>query len=542
MRRRLVATVLVVGCCALALALTGAAADDPRGSTYWVVFDNVFGLVEGGDLKVGGVKAGETTAFKLTDDQPYRVAVEIRLTEPGLTGLRRDARCAVRQQSLIGEYYVDCQPGTGEPLPDGGTVPVEQTSSTIPIDLVSNVMRLPYRDRFRLIINELGVGLAGRPDDLSEVIRRAHPGLRETSRTLAILADQNRQIRQFIARSDAVAQKVEPRRRDLSRWAAEASRTASIQASRADSLQAQWERLPVFLAELQPTLAQLDATGRRQIPALEALGDAAPELDRFLTEAEPFADAGRDSNAELSHTAEAGIDALDESREEVAKLRDLAPEAPKLGQPLRQFLQSIDDRQRSTENDPGVAALAPPAPDKTAYRDGRGLTGMEAFWNYVYGQALATNAFDEIGHVLRIVLLRDTRCSPHSSNPTEDDLARCGSFLGPYQPGVENAKGQLGRFDFGPADDDPTEDPEPKAASKRGGARGGEVTGDSGGQPGRPARARPSDRAPPQAGSGSPGQDGSVLDRVLDTVRGRKGPADDGGGDLDPLLDFLLAP
>jgi ABC-type transporter Mla subunit MlaD len=452
----------------------------------------------------------------------------------------------VRQQSLIGEYYVDCQPGTGEPLPEGGTVPVEQTSSTIPIDLVSNVMRLPYRERFRLIINELGVGLAGRPDDLSEVIRRAHPGLRETSRTLAILADQNKEIRRFIARSETVAPAVEPRRRDLSRWAAEASRTASVQASRADSLQAQWERLPVFLAELQPTLAQLDATGRRQIPALEALGDAAPKLDRFLTEAAPFADAGKDSNAELANTAEAGLDALEESREEVAKLRDLAPDAPKLGEPLRQFLQSIDDRERSTEDDPGVAALAPPAPDKTAYRDGRGLTGMEAFWNYVYGQALATNAFDEIGHVLRIVLLRDTRCSPHSANPTKDDLARCGSFLGPYQPGVENAEGQVGRFDFGPADDDPTEDPEPKpAGSKRRDARGGEAVRDAGAQPGRASsRARPSERAPPQPGSGGPGQGGSVLDRVLDTVRGRKGPAGRGGRDgaLDPLLDFLLAP
>ncbi len=549
MIRRLVAAVLVIGACTLALVLTGAT-EDPRGTSYRVVFDNVFGLTEGGDLKIGGVKAGETTGFELTDDEPYKVAVDILLTEAGLTGLREDARCAVRQQSLIGEYYVDCQPGTGDLLPEGGTVPVEQTSSTIPIDLVSNVMRLPYRERFRLIINELGVGLAGRPDDLSEVIRRAHPGLRETGQTLEILADQNREIEQFIASSDAVARRVEPRRRDLSRWADEASRTATVQASRADSLEQQWARLPVFLAELQPTLAQLDDTAQRQIPTLEQLGDTAPELDRFLEAAEPFADAGKRSNAELTRTALEGLRALDESKEEVSKLRDLAPDAPKLALPLRQLLESIDDRRRSTENDPNVEALAPPAPDKTAWREGRGMTGMEAFWNYVYGQALATNSFDEIGHLLRIVLLRDTRCSPHSAAPTEDDLARCGSFLGPYQPGLENAKGEIGRFDFGDVDKDPTEDPEPKAeaASRKDRSGPREPSGFGGAVSAGAAADAPaaSDESKAPADGGK--VDLPLLDRVLETVRGSReqddggGGAEGGKGALDPLLDFLLSP
>ena len=72
--------------------------------------------------------------------------VEAEVTEPGLADLRRDARCEIRPQSLIGEYFVDCQPGTSdERLPDGGRLPVEQTSSTIAIDLVNDIMRRPYR-------------------------------------------------------------------------------------------------------------------------------------------------------------------------------------------------------------------------------------------------------------------------------------------------------------------------------------------------------------------------------------------------------------
>ena len=64
----------------------------------------------------------------------------------------------------------------GRAAPGRRARPVAQTSSTIPLDLVNNIVRRPYADRLRLIIGELGAGLAGRPDDLSEVLRRAHPG------------------------------------------------------------------------------------------------------------------------------------------------------------------------------------------------------------------------------------------------------------------------------------------------------------------------------------------------------------------------------
>ena len=157
--------------------LTGARESERTLKTYEIELDNGFGLVEGGDLKVGGVKAGQTTGFRLTESEPYRVIVTGEVTEPGFEGLRRDASCAVRQQSLIGEYFVDCDLGSKEApeLPDGGLIPVSQTSSTIPPDLINTVMRRPYRERFRLIVSELGAGLAGRPEDLNEVIRRAHP-------------------------------------------------------------------------------------------------------------------------------------------------------------------------------------------------------------------------------------------------------------------------------------------------------------------------------------------------------------------------------
>src|SRR2546430_17483437 len=114
------ALVLVVAVVA-AVVLTGASGGS-SGKKFKVAFDNAFGLTKGGDLRVGGVKAGQTTGFKISKgpecqnavaDGPARTCaiVKAQVSEPGFKSFRTDATCAVRQQSLIGRYYVDWQPG-----------------------------------------------------------------------------------------------------------------------------------------------------------------------------------------------------------------------------------------------------------------------------------------------------------------------------------------------------------------------------------------------------------------------------------------------
>jgi virulence factor Mce-like protein len=435
--RRLLTLLVVLAAVVAAVVSTGAEDGKTQGKRYRVIVDNAFGLTDGGEVKIGGVTAGVMRDFELTNDDPVKVAVLIEVTKSGFDSLKTDATCDVRQQSLIGEYFLDCQIGrTGEELPDGGVVPVEQTSSTIPMDLIQSVSRRPYRERFRLIISELGAGLAGRPEELNEVIRRAHPALRETTETLEILARQNRVIKDFIRDADRVSHTVAGRRQNLVRWAKEASETATVQASRHEDLARNWNRLPVFLDELRPTMQKLQLAADEQIPLLERMRTAAPRLEAFLAALGPFAQASRGSISALGQASQAGRRAIVESREEIGRLRQLSRDAPGLARPLRQFLQAIDDRSRTVEEDPLAAELAPPPPDKTAYQAGQGFTGMEAFWNYVYNQTLAVNAFDDISHQLRIVAVQSSECAPYNPNPDQGAIDQCRAWLGPFQPGV----------------------------------------------------------------------------------------------------------
>ena len=427
MIRKLAAVAFVGAVCFSAFVLTGAN-EEPGGRTITIPFDNAFGLTEGGDLRVGGVKAGSTDGFDLAKGKicesaahqggPPRTCaiVKAKVTEKGFSSFRADASCMIRQQSLIGEYYVDCQPGQSKAALPNDTVSIDRTQSTIPADLVANVMRQPYRERLRLIIAELGTGLAGRPQDLAELLQKAHPGLRETSKTLNILAKQTTTIKNFISDSDTVVADLEHNKREVARWVDSAEKASAISASRNQDIEAGFQKLPRFLDELRPTMIALGDLTDKQTPLLQNLQRSAPALTETLTRLGPFADASRPSLRSLGDASDKGKRALRDSADEVDELRKLAASAPALGKPLRQLLQTADDRSRGRA-DSRYSESAPPSPDPTsvAKSKGKGFTAFEDLLNYVYWQALAINEFDGISHQLRVLLLVGSQCASYAN-------------------------------------------------------------------------------------------------------------------------------
>ena len=441
--KRFLAAICVVGAAAAGAALTVGAGEESGSNSvrYRLVFDNAFGLVDGGDFRVGGVKAGTTAGFDLEKEkgEPPHAIVTAEVTEPGIADFREDASCEIRPQSLIGEYFVDCQPGSSDRrlATDGtGTIPVEQTAATVPVDLVQNIMRRPYRERLRLILTELGTGLAGRPDDLREVVRRAHPGLRETTRVLGILGRQNRVIENFIRDADTVIAPLEREKAEVTRWIRETGHAAEVSASRREELSQTIDLLPDFLDELEPTMARLGDLSDESVPLLVELERAAPDLDELFTRLGPFARASRPALDALGEAGKKGVDAFRASDEELDELRALAKDAPPFAKPLRQFLQSMDDRDRGLEDDARAKAGAPPAPDPTAIADSGPFTGLESIWNYAFWQTLSVNMFDGTAHIVRLGLQLDEDCSQFQSNPSQAIIDKCNQWLGPDQPGI----------------------------------------------------------------------------------------------------------
>jgi ABC-type transporter Mla subunit MlaD len=558
--RRLASFAFVVLACAAVVVMSGAGGKNSEsGKTVKIAFSNAFGLTEGGDLRVGGVIAGSTDSFDVSkgpecqlgqpDRQPPRACalVTAKIKEPGFTSFRKDATCAIRQQSLIGEYYVDCQPGSDkEDLPKGQIIPDTKTASTIPTDLVNNVLRQPYRDRLRLIIAELGTGLAGRPDDVAMLLKQAHPGLRATDRTLKILANQTETIKNFISDSDVVVAQLERKKHEVARWIKTAGRTAEISATRREAISAGFRRLPTFLDELKPTMARLGELTDAQTPLLQKLQASAPELTTLFTRLGPFSNASRPAFRSLGNLSTVGSKALRASSDEIETLNKLAKDAPATGKPLRQFLQTLDDRGRATDQDPRAVATAPPSPDPTSNAKGKGFTGFEGALNYIYWQTLSINEFDSLGHFLRVLLIDDPDCSPYTTDARppsrggqneQGDRARrrCASYLGSHQPGITSpdptADGASASADGG------------KPVAKRGAPRG---AGEPEAPPvkGQPDYSHPNPTLPPSVQdllNGLSGQGDSPAP-ATPSVPPVKVPPLPPGVDPSTALDYLLGP
>src|SRR3954452_13591993 len=212
------------------------------GGTYRVraIFDNASFLISGEDVKIGGVKVGTIDKLDLTTDN--KAAVVLRIDDPAFRPFRADASCRIGLQSLIGEQFVECAPtqerGPGvKPAPALRQIksgpargqyllPVSHTTTPVNQDLVNNILRVPQRERLRLVINELGAGLAGNGSELRAALRRANPALRQTDKVIAVLAHQDRVLAQLVDESDQVLAPLAQHRKQLSSFVDNAATTA----------------------------------------------------------------------------------------------------------------------------------------------------------------------------------------------------------------------------------------------------------------------------------------------------------------------------
>jgi virulence factor Mce-like protein len=424
--KRVIATLLLVAGIGVAyIAGTGAGSNPDKGK-YWVQFDNAFGLIKGGDLKVAGVRAGKVTDIKL-DKRTMHALVGFKIDKNGFGSLRTDASCESRPQSLIGEYFVDCQPGTAkQQLKPGAVIPVTHSASTVAPDLVNDILRRPYRERLSLIIGSLGAGVAGNADNLNAAIRRASPALRETDKVLATLGAQNKILGDLTVNADKVVGDLAGNRKDVGRFVTKAKDTAQASAERRADIARGFQELPGFLEQLQPTMKALGNVAVDQRSALRNLDASSTQLTDFFDQLGPFADASRPAVRSLGQASKTGDRAVKAAPPVISQLAAFSKGTPELAKNLSIVLGHLDDRKYAAEKDPRSPG-------------GQGYTGLEALLQYVYDQTTSTSIFDQNNHILKIGAFVGP-CADYASEETlrkDPNLeTQCGSRLGPTQPGL----------------------------------------------------------------------------------------------------------
>jgi ABC-type transporter Mla subunit MlaD len=363
------------------------------GGTYTVraYFDDAAFAVPGEDVRIAGAPVGTIGSLSVCVPRQkpctppgtaYKAAVTFTINRAGFTPFHTNASCAIRPQSLIGEKYVDCNPGTASapplPLIRRGTgagqylLPVTHTSSPVDTDIVQDIYRQPVRQQFALIINELGTALAARGSDLNAVIHRANPALGYTDQVLKILAAQNRQLAQLARDSDTVLTPLAQDREAIRQWVIQSNTTSVASAARARDIAASFHLLPPFLRQLQPLMADLAGLSDQATPVLNSLSQAAPALARQYQELVPFARVARQSLISLGAAAQ-------EQQPALLATIPLDKQLLHLGQAGVPSFTALDRLTSSLNNTGGIEDL------------------MRVLF---YGTG-ATNGFDADGHFIR---------------------------------------------------------------------------------------------------------------------------------------------
>ncbi|HEU4944865.1 MAG TPA: MlaD family protein [Solirubrobacterales bacterium] len=400
MKKAILAIVAVVAVLAIVLISTGEDSDD----AYLVraIFDNSSFLVSGEEVRVAGATVGEIESVDVTrpgeissyeDGRPQAIpgkaVLVMKIEDPGFQDFRRDASCIIRPQSLIGEKFIDCRPtlprAPGSPpppplreIPDDQPgagqllLPLEQNSSTVDPDLINNINRLPYVQRFRLILNELGVGLAGRGEDVEEAVKRANPVLRDTTRLLGILSQQREQLAQLNVDSEQILAAMSRERASVAGFFSNAGAAAEASAEEGEALEANFRKLPEFLRQLRQTVRGLQGFSDAAAPVFADLDRATPAFTEATRALTPFSAATTVSLRSLGAAGEEAGPKLRAADPVVLKLRDLARSGAVPTSELARFLVSTE-------------------------KEG----GWEGLVDLIYNTTAAANEFDRYGHFLR---------------------------------------------------------------------------------------------------------------------------------------------
>jgi phospholipid/cholesterol/gamma-HCH transport system substrate-binding protein len=318
-RRLLLAAAVVAAIVVVVLLVSGGG--ESGGYRVRAIFDNGAFMVHGEQVRVAGANVGEIEEVSVSMpreavayrngkpvEKPGKAIIVMKITDPGFRDWRQDASCLIRPQSLIGEKFVDCQPttprapGTEPPpplkrIPDGQPgegqylLPLGNNGTSVDPDLINDINTLPYAQRFRLILNELGAGLAGRGEDLKVLVKRANPVLRDVDRAFGILSAQRNQLAQLASDSEEILRPLSRERSHFAGFLANSGAAAEASAEKGPELEEALQKFPTFLREFRQTMVSLKSFSDAGTPVFEDFGTAAPALTDATRTLTPFSES-----------------------------------------------------------------------------------------------------------------------------------------------------------------------------------------------------------------------------------------------------------
>lgn len=171
---------------------------------YKAVFSNVSGLRTGEFVQIAGVEVGKVDKITIVDN----AQAEVEFSLDREVSLMTSTRASVRWSNLIGDHYLELIEGAApaEPLPVGGTIPIENTAAALDLDALLGGFKPLFKaldpDQVNRLSSSLITVFQGQGGSIADV-------LNQTAQLTGALADRDQLIGSVITNFNTVLRTVD---------------------------------------------------------------------------------------------------------------------------------------------------------------------------------------------------------------------------------------------------------------------------------------------------------------------------------------------
>jgi len=247
-------------------------------------------LAEKSPVRIAGINVGEVAKV---EPVPESNAAEVTMVikDEGRP-VHEDARIQIRPRLFLeGNLFVDMRPGSpsAPELPDGGTIPIQQTSNSVQLDQVLTTFQADVRGNLQLLLQELGNGLTkyGGAEGLRELYRSGGPAYKNTALVNeALLGTKEGDLRGLVKNFDRVFVALNRNQPQLQDLVTNLRTVTGSFAAESAALRTSVAELPGVLDAARPVFDNLNASfpalrafAREALPGVQSTG---PTIDVSL--------------------------------------------------------------------------------------------------------------------------------------------------------------------------------------------------------------------------------------------------------------------
>lgn len=287
-------------------------------------FTDIGPLLEGSEVRQNSSRIGRVDAVDLHGGQAI---VTLRLD--GDRPVYRNAHAAIADTSALANKFVELLPGdpTAGELGDA-VIPTANTESSVDLDQVLDTFDERTRAAAGSALREVGGGMAGRADDLHDVIGAAPDLLTDLGTVSGTLAGDRANFAGLLRRAEVLTGRFTGREAELAALVENSDATlAALAVDGGAPLRDTLRKAPTALRDTRVALAALDTPLSDTGAAMSSLRDGARALGESTSDLRALLREGVTPMRKIPAVANRAVPAVEDLTVTIADARPLVPSA-----------------------------------------------------------------------------------------------------------------------------------------------------------------------------------------------------------------------